>query len=39
MGREEAFHGAWIRIAGRWVDILSERQLVEVARIGDDENR
>src|ERR1700731_59760 len=38
MGRGEAIHGAWIRLAGRRVDILSERQFVEVARIGDDEN-
>jgi hypothetical protein len=38
MGREETFHGVRIRLAGRRVDILSERQFVEVARIGDDEN-
>jgi hypothetical protein len=39
MGREEAFRGAWIRLAGRRVDILSERQFVQVAPIGDDETR
>src|SRR5437660_4563067 len=38
MGRGEAFHGVWIRLAGRRVDILSECQFVEVARIGDDED-
>src|SRR5262249_3044264 len=38
MGRGEAFHGAWIRLTGRRVDILSKRQFVEIARIGDDEN-
>ena len=38
MSREETFHGVRIRLAGRRVDILSERQFVEVARVGDDEN-